>query len=38
MIFTVAIRAIWAVVNPILNRIPEISIDYAGISSSSMSL
>lgn len=36
MIFTVAIRAIWAVVNPILNRIPEISIDYAGISSSSI--
>ena len=36
MIFTVAIRAIWAVVNPILNPIPEISIDYAGISSSSI--
>ena len=31
---TFIIRVIWNVVNPILNRVPEISIDYAGISSS----
>ena len=36
MIVTAVINVIWGVVNPILNRVPEISIDYAGVSSSSI--
>ena len=34
MIVTAVITAIWNLVQPILNRVPEISIDYAGVSSS----
>ena len=36
MIVTAVITAIWNLVQPILNRVPEISIDYAGVSSSSI--
>lgn len=36
MILSAAVRVIWSVVEPVLNRVPEISIDYAGISSSSI--
>ncbi|MFR5902291.1 MAG: hypothetical protein ACLUIO_22860 [Neglectibacter timonensis] len=36
MIVNAAITAIWNLVHPILDRVPEIGIDYAGISSSSI--
>lgn len=36
MILSAIVRVIWSVVDPILNRIPEISIDYGGISSSAI--
>lgn len=36
MITTFVLSIIWDIVNPILNRVPEISIDYAGVSSSSV--
>ena len=36
MIVTAVITAIWNLVQPILNRVPEISIDYAGVTSSSI--
>lgn len=36
MILSAIVRVLWSVVDPILNRIPEISIDYSGISSSSV--
>ena len=36
MIFTAILRVLWDVANPILNRVPAISIDYAGVSSSSI--
>ena len=36
MIVTAVITVIWNLVQPILNRVPEISIDYAGVSSSSI--
>ena len=36
MIVTFAIRLLWGLVSPILSRVPEISIDYAGVTSSSI--
>ena len=36
MIVNAAITAVWNLVHPILDRVPEIGIDYAGISSSSI--
>ena len=36
MIVTAVITALWNIASPILNRVPEISIDYAGVSSSSI--
>ena len=36
MIITFAIRMIWSLVSPILSRVPEIGIDYAGVTSSSI--
>ena len=36
MIVNAAITAIWNLVHTILDRVPEIGIDYAGISSSSI--
>lgn len=36
MIPNLFIRMIWTLVSPILSRVPEISIDYAGVTSSSI--
>ena len=36
MIFTAILRVLWGVASPIWNRVPAISIDYAGVSSSSI--
>lgn len=36
MIITAVIRAIWHIGGPLVNRIPEISIDYAGVSSTTI--
>ena len=36
MIVTFALKMLWGLIFPILNRVPEISIDYAGVASSSI--
>ena len=36
MIVTLVLKVLWGVAHPILDKVPTISIDYAGVSSSSI--